>query len=487
MCDLSCDTEVKKPECDPQACRARPGEQGIALVIALVAISIFSAIAFYLSFNSNIELRISDNLESRVQARYAALAGINHGRDVIRGLDWDRLLKGPDNAYTNTTEYLNQARAASFRNPLSWAMARGLDIFNPSITGVADDGLMNDGGTVLIPLAGIAITAPNPYGSGNITTARYFVRIADNNGEASELAKDAANNPFIDGDGIVILRSMGISRTIGETAGGTVRANSVVVYEARFSNGNPFANLGSPVVVIGSQINAEFDGNAFDITGGSGGPGIATIDTNTSDPYHPADIIKTATSGKGTITGDCTGADANNCVADITASAMADPNKAKLADPVWLYNFVFNEVPKFADNHWDGLSTVDLGTTSHPKTTFVNGNLSLTGSISGAGLLVVTGDLFLGGEMRWDGLVLVVGTGMLWTHGMNEGVHGGIICANLVKPTSGDPYFGAASTVFDIRGNSQIADFDNGLWSMGDGLVPPKQLSIREVPSNIDP
>ncbi len=468
------------------ACRGRQDEQGIALVLALVAISIFSAIAFYLSFNSNIEVNVADNLESRVQARYAALAGINHGRELIRGLDWNRLLLGPDNTYTNTTEYLSQARAMSFRNPLTWASARGLDIFSPSITGVADDGILNDAGTVLIPLTGTAVTATNPYGSGTITTGRYFLKLADNNGEASELAADPADNPFVDGDGIVVLRSMGISRTIGETAGGTVRANSVVVYEARFDKGSPFANLGSPVVVIGSEISANFSGNAFDITGGPGGPGVATIDTNTSDAFYPDQILKDATRDKGTITGNCTGADANNCIGDITAEAMADPNKAKLADPLWLYDFVFNQVPKFADNIWDGTSPVDLGTLAHPKTTFVNGDLSLMGDISGAGLLVVTGDLALGGAMHWDGLVLVVGNGNLWTHGMNDGVHGGIICANLVKPEGGDPYFGSA-TIFDIRGNSNIADFDNGLWQMGTGQLPPKQLGIREIPSNIDP
>ena len=34
-------------------------------------------------------------------------------------------------------------------------------------------------------------------------TARYFVKVTDNNGDASELEADPSDNPFFDGDGII--------------------------------------------------------------------------------------------------------------------------------------------------------------------------------------------------------------------------------------------------------------------------------------------
>jgi hypothetical protein len=456
----------------------------------LIALSLFSLVAFYMVLGANTEVKISDNYESGVEARYAAMAGIAHAREVLRGPQFNDLLQGPDAAYTNTPDYLAQARTFSFRNPVSWSTARSLNILDPTsdVSGLPNDGLINTGkvggtpGTVIVPTVGIGLAAPNPYGIGNITTARYFVKVTDNNGEASELAKDAGNNPFIDGDGTIIVRSMGLARTIWETAGAEVRRNSVAVYEARFQRNSPFGSLGSPVVVIGSNVNANFSGNSFDITGTSDGPGIATIDTNTGDTYHPDAIIKSATNGKGHITGNCT--PNKDCVADITAAVSADPIKAKLKDPVWLYDFVFNQVPQFADNIWNGSSPVDLGTTSNPKVTFVNGNVNLTGGVTGAGMLVVTGDIAFGGTFTWDGLVICVGSGDFWTHGMNRGIHGGFIVANLGL-VGGVPTFGTPS--FDIRGNSQISTYDSGLSAMANALAPLKQLGVREVASTMDP
>jgi hypothetical protein len=468
------------------ASRHQCDEQGIAMLLALIALSLFSALAFYLAFDSVEQTRISDNNESLIQARYAALAGINHARDVLGGLDFNACLKGTDGTYDSSTAYMSQARSFAFRNLVNWTTARSLNILDPTgdVSSLPDDGLINNGsGTVIIPKTGIAFTAANPYGAGSITTARYFVKVTDNNFEASELIGDPANNPFIDGDGTVIVRSVGVAQTIRETAGSPIRRNSVAVFEARLQRTAPFGKLGSPAIVIGSHIGAIFAGNAFTIAGDSDGPGIATIDTDLTDAYYPDQILKAATKGKGSITGNCS--PNVNCISDITAAVINDPIKKYLRDPVWLYDFVFNQVPKFADNIWDGSGSVDLGSDANPKVTFVNGDLSLTGGITGAGLLVVTGDCTLGGDVIWDGLVLVIGGGDFWAHGMNRGIHGGLIVANLTL-VGGVPTFGM-STIFDIRGNSDIVTYDGSLMAMGNNLVPLKQLGLREVTSVMDP
>jgi hypothetical protein len=203
------------------------GEEGIAALIALIALSIFTLLGLSMSLNSTTEIRISDNYESQVQASNAALAGLHHGRELLRGLRFDDLLAGPDGAADTSTAYLTQARTPSFRNPMGWTAARSLNILDPSydLAGHPDDGVLNTGyGTPLIPLMGTALTSPNPYGSeaqGNatITTGRYFVKVTDNNGEASEIALDGADNPFFDADYTIIMRSMGISQTVRETGG----------------------------------------------------------------------------------------------------------------------------------------------------------------------------------------------------------------------------------------------------------------------------
>jgi hypothetical protein len=471
-------------------------EQGMAVLIALIALVILSALGLYMNVNASTELRISDNYESDSRARYAAIAGINHARAVIRGLNFDGLLQGPDGTYSSASSYLTQARTMGFRNLFNWATARSLDITNPSASlgSIPDDGLMNTGkvgtiaGTVIIPKVGMPFDEQMPHTLIAIATARYFIKVTDNSGEASELAGDSTDNPFIDGDNTIIVRSIGVAQTFRDSNGVNLRRNSVAVYEARFMKNSPFTHLDSPMLVIGNDVNANFSGGAFSITGSASGPGVATIDTSLGDGYHPDDIIRTANTKDKGITGDCTGAYAKNCVGDITNEVAADPLQSMMMDPDWFYDLVYNQLPAIADNTWDGSSwngsgAPDFGTVTNPKITYVDGDMDFTGGVVGAGVLVCTGDLGLGGTFIWDGLVIVVGNGNFWTHGMNNGIRGGVIVANLTKPGSsavfGTPYF-------DIRGNSDITTYDSGYISMGAGLISVKQLTFREVTSVID-
>ncbi len=484
----------------------RPGsarqEEGIAVLIALVALSIFSILAMYMSLNATVEVRISDNYESRLQANMAARAGLNHAREVLRGLAWSDQLKGPDGAYANTSAYLTQARTFGFRNPVDWGVARALNIVDPSssFSGVSDDGLVNTGlynttpGTVLIAAIGRPFTPPNPYGSGTITTARYFTKVTDNNGEATELAADGANNPFFDGDNVIILRSMGIARTISE-AGGVVRRNSVAVVETRFRRGQTF-NLSCPLIIEGDNVNATFNGMPWGIAGGAGAAGLGTIDTNTGNGVHPDQIIRAAVGSSGSITG---GGLPNPSIQDVTAATASDSEKAKLMDPVYLWNFVHNQIPRIADykytgnQSWNGGSAPYLGAFNHtlplnapgqdPKVTFVDGNLSMSGNMTGGGLLVVTGDLNTNGRLTWDGLIIVIGNGYMDAGGLNQGVYGGVFVAN-VHQVGGVPQFGTPS--FRMSGNSHIY-YDSAALAMSVGLLPPVQLGFREITSEIDP
>jgi hypothetical protein len=486
--------------CPPEA--AHRQEDGIAVLIALIALSIFSILAMYMSLNATVEVRIGDNYESRVQATMAARAGLNHAREVVRGLAWNDLLKGPDGTYSNTTAYLNQARTYAFRNPVDLALARTINIVDPtsSFGTVADDGLINTGlynttpGTILIPLIGRPFTPANPYGSGTITTARYFVKASDNNGEAAEIAVDSANNPFLDGDHIIVLRSMGIARTISE-AGGYVRSNSVAVVETRFRRSQTW-DLSSPLIIEGDNVTATFNGMPWGIAGGAGAPGLGTIDTNTSNAFIPDQIIRAAVGGTGSITG---GGLPNPSIADVTASTASDPDKSKLMDPAYLWDFVFNQVPKAADyvysgnQSWNGGSAPYLGAYDHtlpanapgqdPKITYVNGNLAMGGEMTGGGLLVVTGDLNTNGRLTWDGLIIVVGHGYMDAGGLNQGVYGGVFVANM-SLVGGVPTFG--NPTFRMSGNSHIY-YDASTLAMTVGLLPPTQLGFREITSEIDP
>jgi len=205
----------------------RSGEAGAALILTLIALSLFSLLGLFMLLNAATGLQISDNYESQLQASYAALSGLSHARAALRGLSFDDLLKGPDGACNRSPSYIAQARTFAFRNLLTLIAAQSLNVDDPSsvLAGLPDDGLINTGfyggsaGMALIAAAGVGLVSKNPYGPGEILNARYFVKIADNNGDPSETKGDPDDNPFVDGDGVVIVRSIGLSKTFSEVTG----------------------------------------------------------------------------------------------------------------------------------------------------------------------------------------------------------------------------------------------------------------------------
>ncbi len=468
-------------------------ESGTALLVALAALSIFSLLGLFMVLNATAELGISDNGESQLQASYAALSGIHHARALLCGLSFDDLLRGPDGSWDHSASYIVHARTFAFRNPFPWTTAQSLDVNDPasSLGGLQDDGIINAGfyggacGIALIPLSGIAHVAPSPYGAGTIATSRYFVKASDNNGDASETAGDPDDNPFFDGDGTILLRSIGVARTHSDATGAIRRNNSVVVFEVRMRRLLTF-DLGPALVVHGVQAGPTFDG-PFEIEGGTF-PAIGTIDADPDDAFRLDQTIQAAPSGSGTIHGGNLPAPS---VLDISGEISSDPEKSRLLSADFLWSFARSVIPRHADVYcsgnqdWSALNAPYLGffdaskppsaPGQDPKIIVVDGSLQLTGSISGGGLLVVTGDFSCTGHFSYNGLVLAIGAGRLHLSGSE--VAGGIYLANLNNHGSGVD-FGTAE--FSISGSSRILA-NRELVRMALGLLPASQTGFREI------
>jgi len=470
-------------------------ESGAALLIALIMLSLLSLLGLFMSINAATGVQISDNYESQLQATYAALAGLNHARILLRGLTLNDLLRGPDGIYDGSAAYLAEAKSYRFRSPLTLLTAQTLKVVDPSldVSGIPDDGVINTGvydnipGTVLIPVTGIGQTAPDPYRPGTIATSRYFVKVTDNNGDASEIAGDAADNPFTDGDGIIIVRSIGVAKTMSGAIGSSMRRNSVAVYEARFKRLSTWV-LGPALVALGAQVNAGFAG-AFEISGGAF-PGIAAIDPVPGDNVFPDQIIRAAASGAGEITG---GGEPNPSVRDITDQISSNPDQLLLLNARYLWDFVRNQVPRMADGFYDGNQNWTGGNAPYigaydptkpsnaldqdPKITVVNGDLQVAGGLSGGGLLVVTGSFSCSGPFVYNGLILVIGAGDLRITGSNCGIEGGMLTASLAE-MGREITFGTPG--ISISGNSRISSNSNTV-QMAVGLISPSQISFREI------
>ena len=76
------------------------------------------------------------------------------------------------------------------------------------------------------------------------------------------------------------------------------------------------------------------------------------------------------------------------------------------------------------------LNPGDLGSDSAPKFTFIDGDLTLGGNDTGAGLMIVTGTITQGGNSSFHGVVLALGNGIINRNG-TPGALGAILVANL--------------------------------------------------------
>jgi hypothetical protein len=475
-------------------------ETGFALLVTLFALSLFSILGLYIAMNSTTSVKISDNSESRIQATYSSIGGINHARALLRGLSLNDLLTGPDGRYSEDTLYIEEAKTHRFRLPLPLLTARAVNVLDPSsdVSGLSDDGLISTGfyrgtnGTALIPATGIRLMAPNPYGSGEILTSRYFVKVTDNNGEASEIAGDPDNIPFIDGDGIVLVRSVGVARTISDSTGSIPRRNSVAAFEARLKRFSTW-DLGSALVVMGAGVNPLFSGS-YEISGGAF-PGIGTIDTARDDAISLEQTIRSAAQGSSSITG---GELPNPSVLDITARVSSIPDQSLLLNPKYLQNFIRRQAPKIADAFYEGTqnwmgdrapytgfydSTKPLNAPGQdPRITVIDGDLNVSGNFSGGGLLIVTGNFSCSGAYAFSGLILVIGSGNVIADGSGQGIDGGLIAVKLMY-VGEEPQFGALE--ISISGSSRFT-FNRETVRMAIALIPPSQIGFREI-AGFDP
>jgi len=487
--------------------RRRGSQRGFASLIALAALSIFGLLALYMALGAATELRLADNFEAHTQATYAALAGLNHARVALRGVDPDDLLEGPDGTHDASPAYLARARTFGFRSLMDWTAARLLDLADPSVDvrDLPDDGLVNTGsvggtpGKVLIPVTGVLYAGMNPYDPGTQLLARYFVKVTDNSGEASELAADPADDPFLDGDGTFIVRSIGVSQTIRENTGNTIRANSVVVYEGRYRQRRTF-DLDAPLVLQGTAVlpasTALFAGNTFAIAGGPTNPGIATVDPDTTDASIPGDQVISALAPDQR--GSVQGLGLSPSVMDVTASLRAETDKGLVLDPVYLDGFA-RTAPQFADTalagnqSWSPAAVPDLGSydwakpyndpAQNPKVVAVDGDVAIDGSLSGGGLLVIRGKLSGRGALSYTGLILLIGAGEVDLQQLNLGLRGGMYLGG-VSVAGGIASF---SPVKITVGGGSTLTLDRQAIRMGVRLIPPSQLGIREVNGVMDP
>lgn len=116
------------------------------------------------------------------------------------------------------------------------------------------------------------------------------------------------------------------------------------------------------------------------------------------------------------------------------------------------------------------------GSSSQPMFTFVDGDATLSGNYSGAGLLVVTGSLTLNGNPSFDGLILVLGEGHLQRNGGGNGdIYGAIAVAKFNDTGDFLPPF------FDTNGGGNaLMQYDSTAVRRALNSAGPRVLGVHE-------
>ncbi len=338
---------------------------------------------------------------------------------------------------------------------------------------------------------------------------------------ADEAKLGGPDNPSEDVDGIVLIRVIGVSPTLGEVQTyRTAIKNSVAVVEASLKADMSLA-IESPVVL-----------NGPDVVGFSPDPKKVTIDGYDHSGMDRDDIIdkkghqepggaEDRHAGISLIYDDLDGGDADTAL-DTMLDSVKDgkgqyitgkggapsiydetqsvrdsdnPDAVNIFSPYFL-NWFLAVAKGSADTIGDSdtdIKKVNLGSAEDPKIVFIDGDAKINGKVSGSGLLVVTGKLDLTGTMDYDGLILVVGkdrgeieAGVVDVGGTAT-VIGGMFIAKLVPHTQpdGSIRFSFGPTGFDIQGTAQIYNHSGNIL-MALSRLPLRVVGWREVTPEIE-
>jgi Tfp pilus assembly protein PilX len=463
----------------------RNKESGMALLIALMALFLISAVGLGMMYMSTGETSINGNYKDTQLAFFAMRGGLEEGRDRLRSNSPNSiaslLATMPLPGGPKSIVYITNSSGAS-------------DTVDPKTAGnlYFDDELCHE--TTVPAVACNAditatmvqqpyVTSVSPYTLSNSSLKYKWVRITlkQNNtfpnalvnttvGDTSQVCWDSSSNREVTLSYLNSLAGTAYAncdqmRTIGgQQVGPLYIVTSLAItpsgsrrigqYEtaAEYITPPPGAlsldGPGQPANIFSQPSSNKYYVNGTDGSAPSGSP-PAKAGCTPNQPAAPA--IGTSATGVTNIDANLlgppnrsdhyTGSTASPAVVDETTQLST----TMYANPSTLNNLV-SMLANGADytlnscsmngNTYNGNSSActppaqGLGTTANPQITYVNGDFNM-GNASGAGVLVVTGDLNVNGNGQFTGLVLVVGQGVMNVNGGGNGTfYGSMFIAN---------------------------------------------------------
>jgi len=231
----------------------------------------------------------------------------------------------------------------------------------------------------MLASGGVLFGGATNYGEG-----RFYVWARNNT--------NTDPNPLVDTDNIVIIRSTGIVETAARVIEAEVRVAPFVPAQADGAMGIYGTN--TSLTVSG---NSTIDGRDWNLPA-TFGPGNGTLSGNPTNPgvLYPSTSTVINVTGSGSIVGD-----------------PPTTNGVGVYDETYWYQFL-DGIMSVATIYTGG----NMGTRAAPAITMLpSGTNTISGNITGAGVLIIPGDatLRVSGNFHYEGLVILEGDGIIDT------------------------------------------------------------------------
>jgi Tfp pilus assembly protein PilX len=498
----------------------RNQERGMALLTALLALLLVSAIGMGMMYMSTTETAINANYRDTQQAFFAMRAGLEEMRDRMRINAVSPLTVPtvmPATAAAGSIVYITNPSASETVDPTSPTSTYFDDEFcHETFTGVSYTGV-----TTGVPCAGTAQAPP----SAAVTTV---ASVAPFTGTSSSLKYKWVR--------ITLKQNGTFPSALVAPIDATHPANSQICWNTATSNEVVLSSLPSgpytdcldakskgqqvgPVYIItalaytpqGSRRIGQYESASVSITPPPAalaldGPGVPNPifspipnsnnyavngnDGSGTPPTPPAPACPSSSAVVPAIGASATGVtqiDLNiptNRQGNYTGTPPPSPaastpsvvdETAQLtglyANPATLNSLVATLANSADVSINCGIGTPcsgspPYGTNANPQITYVNGDLS-AGATTGAGVLVVTGSLLISGHFSFNGLILVIGQGIMTVSGGGDGtIYGQLFIANTNSQTS--PYAQLAAVgqpTLSWNGGGKAAIYYNSCWA----------------------
>ncbi|MGZ4817056.1 MAG: hypothetical protein ACXVZJ_00440 [Terriglobales bacterium] len=482
--------------------RSRRRQRGVALLLALFALLILSAIGLGMMYSANIETAVNRNYGGSMRAYYAALGGMEEVRDRIRS-NTGTPLSAPPSTPTSSggtiyivNSYVNSAGNTITPNPWS------------STDSFFDDEYCREFPSTNPGVGSLCTAAPftgtNWYGyyngSGTYTGSAWHSNgsvpsISPNTGTANaldfrwariQMKTNYSTNP-------ICVNGSGITCSTSASQGTAVCWNGSNEFLAPSNGTDCSGTIYKPVYMI-TSLAISPDGSRRMVQ--------SELTQNIAPPLPAALVLDGSGPTYGTAHSSgfgITGVNANSCGASPTPANVPAIDTVNSTDQAYVAGQVFrpanypgiNPAPDIevatstqlgpyatipgivsvvqgltSSADYVGTSPADLGSTASPKITVITGNYS-SHSCTGSGILIVTGNLDCNGSWSWDGVLMVLG-GTFLSHGGGGGhFNGAMLITKAYDATQTPPtaYTAASSAV----PNYPLPGAPSWTWTGGGG------------------